>query len=254
MENAGRQLPRIAAEIQIRPQHVLHGETRGQFGEAFDDRHGFEEIQQRRTHVPRSLRALFDHVIAITRADGNKQRIRCSDVRQKAGEFRDNGIVDSLVEAHQIHLVDRHNEMLDAQQIGNKCMTPRLRQHAVARVDQNNGQIGGRRAGRHIARVLLVAGRIGNDELAFRRGKIAVRDVDCNALFAFGAQAVGEQREIDQTAAGIGRRLDHAGKLVFVDALGIVKQASDESTFTVVNAAGGGETEQRHPRNIPRAS
>jgi hypothetical protein len=49
-----------------------------------------------------------------------------------------------------------------------------------------------------------VAGRIGDDELAFRRGEIAIGDVDGDALLALGAQAVGEQREIDGPAAAVG--------------------------------------------------
>ena len=41
-----------------------------------------------------------------------------------------------------------------------------LRQHALPGVEQDDGDIGGRGAGHHVARVLLVTGRIGNDELA----------------------------------------------------------------------------------------
>jgi len=37
-----------------------------------------------------------------------------------------------------------------------------------------------------------VAGRVGDDEPAFGRGEKAVGNVNSDALFAFGAQAVGE--------------------------------------------------------------
>ena len=37
---------------------------------------------------------------------------------------------------------------------------------AVARVDQDDREVGGGRAGDHVARVLLVARRVGDDELA----------------------------------------------------------------------------------------
>ena len=85
-------------------------------------------------------------------------------------------------------------------------MPPRLRQHAVARIDQNDGQLRRGGAGRHVARVLLVPGCIGDDELALRRGEVAIGDVDGDALLAFGAQAVGQQREIDRP----GRAIDGA--------------------------------------------
>ena len=52
-------------------------------------------------------------------------------------------------------------------------------------------------AGGHVAGVLLVAGRVGDDELALVGGEVAVGDVDGDALLALGLEAVGEQGEID---------------------------------------------------------
>jgi hypothetical protein len=59
-------------------------------------------------------------------------------------------------------------------------------------VDQNDHRISGRCARHHVACVLFVARRVGDDELAFRRGEIAIRDVDRDALFAFCFQTVGQ--------------------------------------------------------------
>jgi hypothetical protein len=85
--------------------------------------------------------------------------------------------------------------------------------------------------------------RIRDDELALRRGKIAVGDIDRDALFAFGAQAVRQQRQIDVIGEAVGRGFGDARKLVFIDAFGILEQAADEGALTVVDAAGGGETQ-----------
>ena len=41
-------------------------------------------------------------------------------------------------------------------------------------------------------------GRVGDDELAQRRGEIAVGDVDRDALLALGDEAVGQQRQIER--------------------------------------------------------
>ena len=65
-------------------------------------------------------------------------------------------------------------------------MAARLGQHALARVDQDDGEVGGRGAGDHVARVLLVARRVGDDELALVGGEEAVGDVDRDALLALG--------------------------------------------------------------------
>ena len=68
----------------------------------------------------------------------------------------------------------------------------------LARVDEHDREVGGRGAGDHVAGVLNVAGRVGDDELAPRRGEVAVGDVDGDALLALGAQAVGQQRQVDR--------------------------------------------------------
>ena len=100
-----------------------------------------------------------------------------------------------------------------------------------------------RRAGDHVARVLHMARRVGDDEFPSRRGEVAVGHINGDALFAFGAQAVGEIGEIDLAAAGdVGgafQRLD----LILHQRLRIVEQPADERGFAVVNGAAGVEAE-----------
>ncbi len=80
----------------------------------------------------------------------------------------------------------------------------------------------------------------------FRRGrfKIAVGDVDGNALLALGAQAVGEQRKIHRARRAIDAALFYGGELILEDGFGIVQQAADERRFAVVHAARRGEAQQ----------
>ena len=79
-------------------------------------------------------------------------------------------------------------------------MPPGLGEDALARIDQQHREIGGRGAGRHVAGVLLVARRIGDDEGAPRRREKAVGDVDRDALLALVLEPVEQQREIDVVA------------------------------------------------------
>ena len=79
-------------------------------------------------------------------------------------------------------------------------MPPRLGQHALARIDQQHREVGGRGAGDHVARILLVARRVGDDELALLAREEAVGDVDRDALLALGREPVDEQGEIDLLA------------------------------------------------------
>jgi len=49
----------------------------------------------------------------------------------------------------------------------------------------------------HVARVLLRAGGVRDDEFPARGGEIAVGHIDGDALLALCAKTVGEQREVD---------------------------------------------------------
>ena len=125
-------------------------------------------------------------------------------------------------------------------------MAQRLALQAAAGVDQQHGRRRGRGRGRHVARVLLVAGRVGEDELAPRGVEVAVRDVDRDALLALGLQAVDQQRDVEVVAAGapalaVDLRRAHQ---VLRHAAGVVQQAADQRALAVVDAAAGHQPQQ----------
>lgn len=76
-------------------------------------------------------------------------------------------------------------------------MTARLLQQSLARIDQQHGKARVGRAGDHVARVLLMPGRIGQDEAAALGFEIAVGDVDGDALLALGSKPIHQQSVID---------------------------------------------------------
>ena len=71
-----------------------------------------------------------------------------------------------------------------------------LLDHTMPSIDQDNRQVAGRSAGGHISRVLLVAWRVGNDELSLRGREVSIGDVNRDALLAFRLEAVREQGRI----------------------------------------------------------
>src|SRR5690606_33355095 len=146
----------------------------------------------------------------------------------------------------QIHLVDGDDDVLDSDERYQVAVAARLGKYAFARVYHDNGDIGGRCAGDHVARVLFMPGGVDHNELALVSGKEAVGHIDRNALLAFGRQAVDEQREVDGVALGApfsGVGFD-SGQLVFEQHLGFVKQAPDQGAFAVIDAAAGNEAQQ----------
>ena len=157
-----------------------------------------EVLEQRRARVPaQPLRAL-DHVVAVQRAHRQRPDRAEPDLRREAVEVgHDRGRRRSSRPVDEIHLVDREHDVADAEQRRDRGVAARLLDHALARVDQHDRHLGGRGARDHVARVLLVPGRVGEDEAPPRGREVAVRDVDRDALLALGAQAVGQQRQVE---------------------------------------------------------
>jgi hypothetical protein len=88
----------------------------------------------------------------------------------------------------QVHLVDRQHDVRMPSSERDVAVAAGLRQHALARVDQDDREVGGGGAGDHVAGVLLVARRVGDDELALVGAEVAVGDVDGDALLALGGR------------------------------------------------------------------
>ena len=65
-----------------------------------------------------------------------------------------------------------------------------LGQKPFGGIHQNHRQLRRGGPGYHIARVLDMPGRVGNNKLSLGRGKIAVRDIDGDALLALGSKAI----------------------------------------------------------------
>ena len=123
-------------------------------------------------------------------------------------------------------------------------MPTRLLEQTVAGVDQHDRQLCGRGAGDHVAGVLNVAGRVGDDEFPLGSGEVAVRDVDRDALLPLGAQAVGHQGQVGVVVSALLRGALDRGQLVLHDGLGVEQQAPDERGLAVVDGTGGGQTKK----------
>ena len=136
--------------------------------------------------------------------------------------------------------------MPDAEQGADVRVPARLGEDALARVQQDDGGLGGRGAGHHVARVLLVSRGVRDDELARLRGEVAVGHVDGDALLALRGEAVHQQREVELVPLGADLRgVGLEGfELILVDQLRVVEEAADERALAVVDAAAGDEAQE----------
>ena len=88
-------------------------------------------------------------------------------------------------------------------------MSARLLDHTSARIDQHDCQVNVGCTSNHVACVLNVAWAVGNDERTLWRCKIAIGNINGDALLALGPQAVGKQRKVDVVvAAALAYRFD----------------------------------------------
>ncbi len=235
---SARQLPRKSAESGIRPKDVLHRKSHRFQICARAHSHGFEVPKQRGPVIPGHSVGVIDDVVAGERADRNAHHTLDSQVAGDGKELLVEPVEDLFAVLDEIHLVDRRNHVGYSQQRSDVRVPASLRLQSARGIHQNHRQIRRRRAGSHVARVLFMARRIGNDEFPRRRFEIAVGDVDGDALLAFRAQPVGEEREIDGAAGTIEAAVPHRSQLIFVHGLGIVKEPSDQRGLAVIYTAG----------------
>ena len=125
-------------------------------------------------------------------------------------------------------------------------MTARLGQDALAGIHHHDGNIGRRGAGGHVARILFMAGRVGDDELALVGSKETIGDIDRDALLALGGQAIDQKGEVDVLAlcADFPGIILQRGQLVLEDHLGIIQKAADQRRLAIIHRTTGDEAEQ----------
>ena len=153
-----------------------------------------------------------------------------------------------LVPVDEVHLVDRERHVADPEQPGDREVPAGLLDDAVAGVDEDQRELGGRGAGDHVAGVLDVARGVGEDVGPGGGREVPVGDVDGDALLALGAQAVGEQRQVGRVEAPVAADALDGRELVREHRLGVVEQPAHERGLPVVDGARRRQPEQVVPR------
>src|SRR6185312_4103660 len=177
--------------LRLRADDVLYAEPAA-FQIGVDaDRGRFQQTKQGRAVIPGQVGAALHDIVAFQRADGE-----VADVFQLEGlrYFRviDKDVVIPVLRIiHEVHLVDGDHNVRYVEQRCDDGMPARLFRDAVSGIDEDDDQIGIAGAGDHVAGILDMARRIGDDELAPRRREIFVGHVDGDTLLALGAKTVG---------------------------------------------------------------
>src|SRR5207249_7013868 len=144
---------------------------------------------------------------------------------------------------YEVHFVDRDNQVRDAQQRSQISVAPALFDDSRPCVHQHDGEVGGGSPGDHVARVLHVAGSVGNDEFTARCGEITIGHVNGNALFALGAETIGEIGKINLASAGNVRGALQCLELILHQAFGVIKETANQRGLAIIDRAASVEAQ-----------
>ena len=243
---AGSHGSRIAAEIMVGPIDPLHRKAERLGLRALIDLDILQIVQQGRAAIPRRIGGRPGDVVAEAGGDRDRHDRHESELGRERGIVADDSIEGLLGVADKVDLVHGEDDVTNAEQRADEGMSPGLHQDALAGIDQDDGELRIGCAGRHVAGILLVPGRVGDHERAVGRGEEAIGDVDRDALLALGLQAVDQQREIDVVAGGAVALgiLGERRQLILEDELGIVQQPPDQRGLAVVDRAAGDEAQE----------
>ena len=230
------------------PDHPLDGQPGIDQVAVRGDVDLLEVVEERCPFVPGHIARALDHIVALERRDGDEAEVGHV---QPAGEGREL-LADRLehvaVVTDQVHLVDAQEEVGNPEQRGQEGVTTGLFHDALARVDQHDGQVGGRIPRHHVPGVLDVAGGVGDDELPGRGGEVAVGHIDGDPLLALGPQTVGEEGQVGVLVATLAADALHRLQLVLEDGLGVEEQPTDQRALPVVHRSCRSQAEQLHQK------
>ena len=164
--HAGSHRSTEPAEVQIRTQDILHRQAHIDQVAVGRNIDVFQMVQESRPVVPVQVFAVINHVIAFEGGHRNKMNVGEVQPRNEPVVLVDDFVVAFLRPAHEVHFVDCHNDVLDAEQRADEAVPLGLFDDPVTRVNQDHRKVTVRCTGRHITGVLLVTGAICDDELA----------------------------------------------------------------------------------------
>ena len=240
--------PRESSEPVVGPDDHLHRQPqRGAVGRTGSGRRAcckididlLQVLHQAGAAVPRHVRAALDDAVAAQGRHRDAHRVLQPERPPQLGGLGRDRAEAILVVADEVHLVDRHHHRRDAEQAHDQAVATGLGGHAPGCVHEEHSQIRVGGARHHVAGVLLVAGRVSDDEASTRGREVEVGDVDGDSLLPLRLEAVGQQGQVDLPSGvpGGGRVLAHGGQMVVVEEVRVVQEPPDERRLAVIHRA-----------------
>jgi len=135
------------------------------------DRYLVEVLHQRRPAIPWRVGAACCDVVSAQRRDGNGDDVLQAKTQRVVLIFTPGRIEDIAGITHGVHLVHGQHHASDAELRGDIAMAPRVREHTFARVHQDDGDVGRKRACGQLGCKVLLSRRGSDREAAPPAGK-----------------------------------------------------------------------------------
>src|SRR2546427_7094811 len=226
---------------------VLHREAQREIRWLRRDRELVQRLDERRPLVPRHLGRRFDDVLALVRADRDERDLvdLVADAPQEPGELRLQFVEARLGERglRRVHLVDRHDQLLDAEGAREKDVFLRLRLDALCGADDEDRGVRLGRARDHVLDEVPVARGVDDREVVLVRVKALMRDVDREPAFPLFLDLVHDEGELERGLAHLLGEFLEILQLVRVDVPGVVEDPADGRRLPVVDVADEHEVE-----------
>src|SRR3989475_548944 len=224
------------------------------------DREAEREVRRLRRHrqvvegrheggalVPRQLGRGLRDVLALVRAnrdEGDPVHLEARDLQQ-AGQlglqFRE--ALLGILRLRRVHLVDRHDELLDPEDLREVDVLLGLSLHAFRRPDDEDRGVRLGRAGDHVLDEVPVARGVDDREVVLVLVKALVRDVDRQAALPLLLDLVHDERELERGLAHLLGELLEVLEFVRVDIPGVIEDPADGRRLPVVDVADEQEVE-----------
>src|SRR5947199_1391896 len=220
---------------------VLDREAEGQVRRLWRHLQVVERLDEVRALVPGHLLRRLRDVLALVRADRDERDLvhLVANAPEQRGEFRLQLVEARLRERRlrRVHLVDRDDQLLDAERAREEDVFFRLRLHAFRAANDEHGRIRLGRAGNHVLDEVPVAWGVDDREVVLVRVKALVRDVDRQAALPLLLHLVHDEGELERGLAHLLGEFLQVLEFVGVDVPRVVQDPADGRRLPVVDVA-----------------
>ncbi len=153
-----RHRPGIAPKIRVWPIYPLDRRAESLACGAGLDVNALQMLEQAGTMIPVGMSGAVHDVVAVAGRDRDRNDRGDAETGGKGQIVTGDPIEALFVICDKIDLVHCQHDMTNTEQRTDKRVAAGLNRHAFAGIDQEDGELGMRGAGSHIAGILLVAG------------------------------------------------------------------------------------------------